>query len=89
MIVTLCAEMDVDVKGGGSTTFRRADLDRGLEPDECYYIDNERLIRGLTRIDLCDTIRRPISRSKSTSTSSSLDRMSIYAALGVPGVVAA
>src|SRR5437016_2170267 len=31
-------ELDTDFKGVGSMTCRRQDLDRGLEPDECYYI---------------------------------------------------
>ncbi|HEX8199237.1 MAG TPA: hypothetical protein VF590_02030 [Isosphaeraceae bacterium] len=38
MIDTLTLELDIPVKGGGSTTFRREDLDRGLEPDECFYL---------------------------------------------------
>ena len=29
-------ERDIELVGGGSTTFRRAALERGLEPDECY-----------------------------------------------------
>src|SRR2546429_3134667 len=30
----------------GSTTYRRQDLLRGLEPDECYYIQHEEQMRN-------------------------------------------
>src|SRR4051794_17128914 len=30
--------MDIEIEGLGSTTFKRKDLRRGLEPDECYYV---------------------------------------------------
>ena len=33
-------ETGIQIAGVGSTTFRRADVARGLEPDECYYIQN-------------------------------------------------
>jgi Uma2 family endonuclease len=82
-VVSLCAELDVDVVGGGSTTFRREDLASGLEPDECYYIENEPLIRGLKKIDL-SRHPPPDLAVEIDIESSSLDRMSIYAALGVP-----
>ena len=34
------------------TTFRREDLEKGLEPDQCYYITNEPKIRGKLELDL-------------------------------------
>jgi Uma2 family endonuclease len=82
-IITLCAELNIDAQGGGSTTFRRKDLARGLEPDECYYIEHEPLIRGVKRIDL-SRHPPPDLAIEIDIESSSLDRMSIYAALGVP-----
>jgi Uma2 family endonuclease len=82
-IMTLCAELDVDVQGGGSTTFRRKDLERGIEPDECYYIENEPRIRGIKRIDL-SRHPPPDLAIEIDIESTSLNRMSIYAALGVP-----
>jgi hypothetical protein len=36
----------------GSTTFRREDLDRGFEPDGCFYIQNVGRIRGKKELDL-------------------------------------
>lgn len=31
-----CLERDIPLYGYGSTTFRKEELERGLEPDECY-----------------------------------------------------
>src|SRR5436309_15628351 len=40
LINVIAEELDVPIRGAGSTTFRRKDLDRGLEPDRCSYIAN-------------------------------------------------
>src|SRR5260370_16850687 len=45
-------ERDIPISSFGSTTWKRQDLARGLEPDECYYIQNEPLVPGRTDIDL-------------------------------------
>ncbi len=83
MIEAATEEWNIPVYGCRSTTFRREDLDRGLEPDECYYIQNEALVRTVEEIDLTRdpppdlAIEVEISRRL-------LDREGIYAALGVP-----
>jgi hypothetical protein len=38
-------EMRIPIQSRGSMTFRREDLDRGLEPDHCYYIQHEAAVR--------------------------------------------
>ena len=38
LVEVLAEELEIDVIGGGSTTFRREDLARGFEPDACFYI---------------------------------------------------
>ena len=70
----------------GSTTFRRKDLQRGFEPDHCYYIQHEPLVRDRDEeLDL--TVDPPPDLAIEVDiTSSSIDRMSIYAAFGVPEV---
>lgn len=84
-IDVLTEEMNMPVQSGGSTTFGREDLDRGLEPDECYYLTNEPLVRDKDEIDL--TVDPPPDLALEVDIShSSLDRMRIYAALGVPEV---
>ena len=36
----------------GATTFKREDMAQAVEPDECFYIQNEAIVRGKKRIDL-------------------------------------
>lgn len=85
LIEALTEEMDIDIASSGSMTFRREDLLRGLEPDESYWIEHESVVRGRKTIDLEKdpppdlVLEIEISRS-------ALDRISIYAALGVPEV---
>ena len=83
LVRIIAEELDIAIKGGGSTTFRREDVDRGLEADKCFYIRHERRVRGKKKIDLSVDpppdlcIEVEISRRL-------LGRVSIYAELGVP-----
>jgi Uma2 family endonuclease len=81
----LAMELDVPLWACGSTTFRRQDLDRGLEPDECYYLANLARLHDRMAIDL--TVDPPPDLAVEIDvTRSCLDRLGIYAALGVPEV---
>ena len=83
LIPLLGAELNVEVQGGGSTTFRREDLDRGLEPDECFYVGEHAVqMLGLRNLDLSRD-PPPDLAIEIDITSSSLNRQGIYAALGV------
>jgi Uma2 family endonuclease len=83
LIVILALELNLRFAGGGSTTFRREDVERGLEPDQCFYFGHEPLVRGKQEIDL--TVDPPPDLAIEIDiTSSSLNRMGIYAALRVP-----
>jgi Uma2 family endonuclease len=85
LIVILTDELGLASVAGGSTTLRRKSAHRGLEPDECFWIANEALVRGKDRLDL--RVDPPPDLAIETDvTSSSIDRLSIYAALGVPEV---
>jgi Uma2 family endonuclease len=81
----LALELDIPLCSLGSTTFKRKDLEKGLEPDECYYTRNERAIRGKKRLDLKRdpppdlVIEVDLSRR-------SVKKQVIYAALGVPEI---
>jgi Uma2 family endonuclease len=75
-------ELDIPISSFGSTTWKRRDLAKGLEPDECYYIQNEPLVHGRTDIDLTRD-RAPDVAIEIDITHVSLDRPSVYAALGV------
>jgi Uma2 family endonuclease len=70
---------------GGSTTFKREAKKRGLEPDECYWIQNEPAMRGRKDFDI-NRDPPPDLAIEVDITRSSLDRMRIYAVLGVPEV---
>src|SRR5438874_7623794 len=85
LILALTLELGLPLKGGGSTTFRRRRRRRGLEPDECYWIANERLVRGKDKIDLRRDPPPDLALEVDISYST-LDRMAIYAALRVPEV---
>jgi Uma2 family endonuclease len=85
LIDALTEELGLPVKGGGSTTFRRRKQKRGLEPDACWWIANEALVRGKARINL-RTDPPPDLALEIDITHSSLNRMAIYAALRVPEV---
>ena len=86
MLLDVAAEeFDIPVKGARSTTFRRKDLDRGLEPDDCFYIRNLDRILGKTELDL-SVDPPPDLAIEVDITRSSRNRMGIYAALGVPEV---
>ncbi len=85
LVVALTEEMGLPRKAGGSTTLRRRRRRRGLEPDRCYWIAHEPAVRGKRRIDL--RIDPPPDLAIEVDvTHSSLDRLGIYAALGVPEV---
>jgi Uma2 family endonuclease len=85
LIRALTDELGLAVMGGGSTTLRRRRQHRGLEPDRCYWIANEPAVRAVQELDL--TIHPPPDLAIEVDVSrSSLDRMGIYAALGVPEV---
>jgi Uma2 family endonuclease len=83
LIDALTEELGLPIAGGGSTTFKRRRRKRGLEPDQCYWIASEALVRGKTTIDL-RTDPPPDLAVEVDVTRSSLNRMSIYARLGMP-----
>jgi Uma2 family endonuclease len=77
----LLEELNIDCDVLGSTTFKSKEMQSGVEPDDCFYIQHEAAIRGKDRIDL--TVDPPpdlaieIDNSSPTSLSS-------YQALKVP-----
>jgi Uma2 family endonuclease len=85
MVETLTEELGLDIMGGVSTTFRRRSREKGLEADESFWIANERRMRGKDRVNL-PADPPPDLAIEVDVTRSSLDRMSIYAALRVPEV---
>ena len=58
----------------------------GLEPDNCFYFQNESIVRGRTDIDLAQGDPPPDLALEIDVTSKSLDRFPIYARLQVPEI---
>ena len=81
----LTDELKWRVIAGRTTTFRKRRKKRGLEPDNSYWIASEPLIRGKERIDL--RVDPPPDLAIEVDVShSSVNRMGIYATLGVAEV---
>ena len=85
LVEFVAEELSIDVYDLGSTTFRREDFERGFEPDSCFYIQNEERIRGKGRIDL-SVDPPPDLVIEIDITSPSMNKLPIYARLGVPEV---
>ncbi|NCJ06422.1 Uma2 family endonuclease [Synechococcales cyanobacterium C] len=78
-------ELDIEIRSLGSCTWSRQDLLKGIEADECYYIQHEAAVRGKMWIDL--TVDPPPDLAIEVDiTSPSLPRLPIYAALQIPEV---
>ena len=83
-VETMAEELTVKIYPLGSTTLKRPGLS-GTEPDKCFYIDNIDAIRGKKRLDLTED-PTPDLVMEIDVTSSSYNRLQIYADLGVPEV---
>jgi Uma2 family endonuclease len=84
-IAVVSEELAIEIQGLGSTTFKREDAERGFEADSCFYVDKAHLIRGKDRLEL-PADPPPDLVFEVDITSSSLDKNSIFAQLGVPEV---
>lgn len=85
MVQVLTEELGLPLRGGGSTTMRRRLKKRGIEADECFWIENAPQMAGRLRLDL----RRdppPDLAIEVDVTHGSLDRLAIYAELKLPEV---
>ncbi len=83
-VETLAEELAVQIYPLGSTTFKRPELG-GAEPDKCFYIRNIAAIRGKRRLDLMKD-PAPDLVIEIDITSSSSNRLQVYAGLGVAEV---
>jgi Uma2 family endonuclease len=84
-LVVLTEELDMPLRSAGSMTLDQEELNRGLEPDECFYIIHEPLVRGKKEVDLEHDPPPDLGMEIDVSRSS-LNRLAIYAAIKVPEV---
>ena len=78
----LTEELDIPIRSGGQQTFRQQLKEKGLEPDECYWVQHEADVRGKSDISL-DADPPPDIAVEVEISVSVLDRLAIYAALRV------
>jgi Uma2 family endonuclease len=82
LIEMIILEHNIPVRSGGSMTFQREDLEKGFEPDECWWIEHEASVRRKKKFDFQRdpppdlAIEIEISRSL-------VNRAGIFAAMGV------
>jgi Uma2 family endonuclease len=86
LVEELAVEWDLDVESAGSTTFRREDLARGFEPDECFYFTNIEIVRGKRDVNLNAGDPPPDLVFEADVTNPSLNKLPIYVRLGVAEV---
>ncbi len=85
MIETATLELGIPISSGGSTTLKSYLKRCGVEPDECYYVAHEAQMRG--KADFDPTVDPPPDLAIEVDIStSSIEQLPIYAALGVPEV---
>uniref|UniRef100_B8HZK2 Putative restriction endonuclease domain-containing protein n=1 Tax=Cyanothece sp. (strain PCC 7425 / ATCC 29141) TaxID=395961 RepID=B8HZK2_CYAP4 len=82
-IADMAEVLDLNYESYGSTTWRKQATRAGLEPDNCFYFQNEARIRGKLQFDL-NQDPPPDLALEIDVTSQSLDRFPIYARLEVP-----
>ena len=83
IVETLTDQGDIPVKSGRTTTHKREDLDRGTEPDQCYWFhENARKMVGKRQLDL-RVDPAPDLVIEVDVASSSLKRLPIFAAMGI------
>jgi Uma2 family endonuclease len=70
----------------GETTWKRVALERGLEADKCYYFDPRKLAAIGGRLPGRPDDPLPDLAVEIEISTSSLDKMAVYAALGIPEV---
>ena len=80
LLKILLEELERDWESLGSTTFKRQEMAAGLEPDDCFYIQNAALMVGKERLDL--TVDPPPDLAIEVDVTSKT-QLSAYEVLGV------
>jgi Uma2 family endonuclease len=79
LLEVLLEDRDTDFVTGGSPTFKRQALDKGLEPDDCYWIEN--YTEFLRQPPDAEELMSPDLALEVDVSRSVLNRLNIYAAL--------
>ena len=85
LVEAIAEEWGNDFENAGSNTFQREDLQKGFEPDSCFYLHQPAAIRGKKRLSL--TVDPPPDLVIEIDiTNYTLNKLPIFAAVGVPEV---
>lgn len=85
LIFVIADELNLNLKKFGSLTLKSDKEKQAVEPDSCYYLNNEPLVRNKQHIDL--TIDPPPDLVLEIDiTSGSLNKLPIYCTLKVPEI---
>ena len=82
LLEVMTLELGIEIASFGRTTWKREDLQRGFEPDECYYVQSEPLVRGQDHIRL-ERDPPPDLVVEVDISGSSVARHALYAAFGI------
>lgn len=85
LIVILTEMLGLSLESCGDMTCDREDVERAIEPDECFYVENAARVRGKMTVDL--TVDPPPDLAVEVDLSTdSQRRMGIYAKIAVPEI---
>ena len=86
MVDTLAEELDIPFAGADPVTLKRPELGKGVEPDRLYFFgENAAKVRSIRDLDLA-VYPPPDLVIEVDLTSSSIPRLPVFAALGIPEV---
>ena len=87
LVEMMCRLCRLPRQSAGSTTMKREDFERGLEPDECFFLgkDSAAAMRGKSQYD-ADKDPPPDLVIEVDVTSNSKHRVEMYRRMGVPEV---
>ena len=85
LVDRLSIVLEFDLESLGATTFDQEWLEKGVEPDTCFYIANAARIIGKERIDL-NVDPPPDIAVEVDITNPSISKLSLYEEMGVPEV---
>jgi len=84
-VETIAEELEKPIMPGGSMTFQREELERGFEPDDCFWIANEIAVRDKLTWEP-DKDPPPDVGLEIEVSRSAIGRMNIFAAFRIPEI---
>ena len=86
LVATVTEEVEIPRRSMGSTRWDRPEAERGLEPDECFYLTKPKVLAARQRSNRAEDYPAPDLAIEVDLRRSEVKRAEIYATLGVPEV---